>query len=153
MTTPDADYVDACPNCLRAMKKGRCFVCEAQKTHDRVLRVAAVETQQKNEPAWKQDGGKPRMDLIAPEMLTATANVLAFGAAKYDERNWERGMSWGRCFGAMMRHMWAWWGGEKADAETGFSHLWHAAACLMFLIAYEERQIGTDDRKIPVDNP
>lgn len=272
-------------------------------------------TQQKNEPAWKQDGGKPRMDLIAPEMLVATANVLAYGAKKYSfevenewhgllladhveslrlltpegcavsvmkstcgrpilslqsasgrtdatgrqetqiecenwqnagvailklahgtsgpngvlpfastdflnrttsdfapraalfaaqsstctltiattrgafevyfapdaitdsgfwttvwrdlnvrfgisrprsqtgERNWEKGMSWGRCFGAMMRHMWAWWGGEKVDAETGYSHLHHAAACLMFLIAYEERQIGTDDRKNPVDNP
>lgn len=93
------------------------------------------------------------MDLIAPEMLTATAHVLAFGAAKYDQRNWEKGMSWGRVFGALMRHMWAWWGGEKADPETGYSHLWHASACLMFLIAYEQRQIGTDDRKLPVDNP
>lgn len=115
--------------------------------------AAEVRAQQKEEPAWKQDGGKPRMDLIAPEMLTATANVLAFGAAKYAERNWEKGMSWGRCFGAMMRHMWAWWGGEKADPETGFSHLHHAACCLMFLIAYEERKIGTDDRSKGVDNP
>lgn len=109
--------------------------------------------QQKQEPAWKHDAGKPRMDLIAPEMLVGTANVLAFGAAKYSERNWEAGMSWGRCFGAMMRHMWAWWGGEKADPETGYSHLHHAACCLMFLIAYEERKIGTDDRKKTVDNP
>lgn len=102
--------------------------------------------QQKIEPGWKQDGGKARMDLIAPEMLVGTANVLAFGAAKYAERNWEKGMSWGRCFGALMRHMWAWWAGEKADPETGYSHLHHAACCLMFLIAYEERQIGSDDR-------
>lgn len=77
-------------------------------------------------------------------------------------RNWERGMSWGRVFGALMRHMWAWWGGAgpsranfifgEVDEETGFSHLWHAACCLMFLIAYEQRKIGTDDRKNPVDN-
>ena len=40
-------------------------------------------TQQKNEPAWKQDGGKPRMDLIAPEFLFGTANVLTYGAKKY----------------------------------------------------------------------
>lgn len=114
---------------------------------------AAHGGQQKAEPAWKQDGGKPRMDLIAPEMLVGTANVLAFGAAKYAERNWEKGMSWGRCFGALMRHLWAWWGGQRVDAETGMSHLHHAACCLMFLIAYEERQIGTDDRKNPIDNP
>lgn len=111
-------------------------------------------TQQKDEPGWKQDGGKPRMDLIAPEMLVGTANVLAFGAAKYSERNWERGMSWGRCFGALMRHMWAWWAGADADPETGYSHLHHAACCLMFLIAYEERKTGIDDRgvKIPLDD-
>lgn len=109
-------------------------------------------TQQKQEPAWKQDGGKPRMDLIAPEFLFGTAEVLKFGASKYAERNWEQGMSWGRVFGALMRHLWKWWGGEAKDAETGFSHLWHACACLMFLVAYEERNAGTDDRKLPVDN-
>ena len=55
-------------------------------------------------------------------------------------------MAWSRPFGALMRHMWAWWKGEKADPETGMSHLWHAACCIMFLISYEERQIGNDDR-------
>lgn len=134
------------------MKRGRCFVCEAQETIDRRPGAAAVETQQKDEPAHKHDSGKPRMDLIAPEFLSATATVLSYGAAKYAERNWEKGMSWGRVFGAMMRHLWAWWSGEAKDVETGYSHLWHAACCLMFLIAYEERKIGSDDRKNPVDN-
>lgn len=101
---------------------------------------------QKDEPAWKQDAGKARIDLIAPEFLFETAAVLEFGAAKYSERNWERGMSWGRCFGALMRHMWAWWGGEQKDQETGLSHLAHAACCLMFLMAYEKRAVGNDDR-------
>lgn len=116
----------------------------AQELADEPILDAA---QQKVEPGWKHDGAKPRMDLIAPEMLFGVAEVLRFGAAKYAERNWEKGMSWGRCFGALMRHMWAWWRGEANDSETGFSHLWHAACCLMFLIAYEERKIGTDDRK------
>jgi hypothetical protein len=62
------------------------------------------------------------------------------------ERNWELGMSWGRVFAALMRHMWAWWGGQKTDAETGMSHLWHAACCLAFLVAYEQRKSGVDDR-------
>lgn len=122
----------------------------------------AKPEQQKAEPGWKLDAGKDRIDLIAPEFIFGTARVLTFGAAKYAERNWEKGMSWGRCFGAMMRHLWAWWGGAgptrknfvfgELDDETGLSHLWHAACCLMFLVAYEERQIGTDDRKLPVDN-
>ena len=108
-------------------------------------------TQQKSELGRKEDAGKPRMDLLAPEFLTGTAEVLSFGAAKYSERNWEGGMSWGRVFGALMRHLWAWWGGETKDPETGISHLYHASCCLMFLAAYEARQIGTDDRKLVVD--
>lgn len=95
----------------------------------------------------KYDAGKARYDLLPPEFLEATAQVLTFGANKYGERNWELGMNWGRPFAALMRHMWAWWKGEKADPETGMSHLWHAACCLAFLIAFEARGTGTDDRK------
>jgi hypothetical protein len=94
----------------------------------------------------KDDGGKPRMDLVPPELLFGVAEVLTYGAAKYAPRNWERGMSWGRVFGAMMRHMWAWWRGERVDAESGLPHLHHAGCCIAFLMAYEARQIGVDDR-------
>jgi hypothetical protein len=104
----------------------------------------------------KDDGGKARMELIPPEVVFALSTILTFGAVKYSERNWEKGMSWGRVFGACMRHLWAWWGGKgpttksflfgELDDETGFSHLWHAACCVAFLVAYEERQIGIDDR-------
>ena len=107
----------------------------------------------------KHDAGKERIELIAPEFIFGTARVLTFGAAKYDDRNWEKGLSWGTYFGAMMRHMWAWWAGSgpttksflfgDLDAETRFSHLWHASCCLMFLVAYEERGSGTDDRFRP----
>ena len=98
----------------------------------------------------KDDGGKSPHHLIAPEMQEALAQVLAFGAAKYAPRNWEKGMAWSRPFSALMRHMWAGWGGERNDAETGMSHLWHAACCLMVLVAYERRQIGQDDRPAQV---
>ena len=104
----------------------------------------------------KDDGGKPRFELIPPEPLFALATILTFGAQKYDDRNWENGMAWGRVFGALMRHLWSWWGGKgstsksflfgELDDETQQSHLWHAMCCLAFLITYEERGIGTDDR-------
>jgi len=96
----------------------------------------------------KHDIGKPRYELIAPEFLHGLAKILTFGAEKYDDRNWEKGMAWGRPFGALQRHLWAWWNGEEIDAETGKSHLHHAACCLMFLSAYEARNIGLDDRKL-----
>ena len=104
----------------------------------------------------KDDTGKTRIELFAPEAIFAISAVLTYGAEKYEDRNWERGMSWGRVFGATMRHLWAWWGGKgpttksflfgDLDDETGFSHLWHAGCCIMFLIAFEERGVGTDDR-------
>ena len=94
----------------------------------------------------KHDTGKLPYDLLAPEYLEGTADILAFGANKYGSRNWEAGMAWSRPFAALMRHMWAWWRGEHLDAETGKSHLWHASCCLMFLVAYEARKTGKDDR-------
>ena len=96
----------------------------------------------------KNDIGKARHDLIPPELPDAVAQVLAFGANKYGERNWEKGMKWGRPYAALMRHMWAWWRGEKADPETGMSHLWHASCCLAFLVAFEARKTGVDDRPV-----
>lgn len=94
----------------------------------------------------KDDQGKLPYHLLPPELMEGIAAVLQFGAAKYSPRNWELGMAWSRPFSALMRHMWAWWRGDKADPETGMSHLWHAGCCLAFLIAYEQRQTGTDDR-------
>lgn len=94
----------------------------------------------------KDDGGKAPHHLIAPEIQDALAAVLDFGARKYAPRNWEKGMAWSRPFSALMRHMWAWWRGEHCDPETGMSHLHHAACCLMFLVAYEARSVGLDDR-------
>jgi hypothetical protein len=94
----------------------------------------------------KHDQGKPRMDLIAPELQVALAEILTFGAAKYNDRNWESGMRWGKVFAALMRHLWDWWAKKGPDPETGKSHLWHASCCIMFLVAYESRNIGQDDR-------
>ncbi len=104
----------------------------------------------------KDDQEKDRLDLLPPELLFAVGRVLTYGAVKYAPRNWEKGMAWGRVFGALMRHMWAWWGGAQPtsknflfgdlDPDTKFSHLWHAGCCIAFLIAYEDRGIGIDDR-------
>jgi len=104
----------------------------------------------------KDDTNKVPFHLIPPEALYALTNILHVGATKYEPRNWEKGMAWSRLFSASMRHMWCWWAGKgpsslnfafgSIDEETGFSHLWHALACIVFLVTYEERQIGEDDR-------
>lgn len=94
----------------------------------------------------KDDTGKDPWDLVPFDALRGIVKVLRFGAGKYAPRNWEQGMDWSRPFSACLRHLTAWWGGERKDPETGFSHLWHAGCCILFLIAYEIRGVGKDDR-------
>lgn len=96
----------------------------------------------------KDDQGKLPWHLLPPDALDEVLRVLQGGAARYGERNWERGMSWSRPFSALMRHAWAWWRGQDVDPDTGISHLAHACVNLIFLIAYEKRGVGTDDRPI-----
>lgn len=97
--------------------------------------------------AKKYDEGKPRWDLLPPEGLSAVARIFTYGAAKYADRNWESGIKYGRVFAAAMRHLWAWWSGQRTDGESGEPHLAHAATCILFLLTYEARERGDlDDR-------
>ena len=118
-----------------------CTACQGDKVDD--MPVGNYEPIK----AIKYDQGKPRFDLIPPEMLTALSTIITFGANKYGVRNWEQGdMEYSRIFNALMRHMLAWWSREDLDPETGKSHLWHAACNIAFLVTYEAREIGIDDR-------
>ena len=103
---------------------------------------------EQGQPGYKLDAGKPRYDLMPYEVVHSITDILTFGAEKYPDRNWENGMRWGRVFASLMRHLWAWWNPLEpdTDAESGRSHLWHAGCCIAFLITYEARGIGEDDR-------
>jgi hypothetical protein len=94
----------------------------------------------------KADAGKDPWELAPWDALRSVVAVLAFGARKYGDRNWERGMAWSRLYGATLRHLTAWWQGEARDPETGLPHLAHVACCVLFLLAFELRGMGGDDR-------
>ena len=93
-----------------------------------------------------ESASKPRLDLLPTAAMEAIAEVLTFGAAKYDDNNWCRGARWGRYYSALLRHLFAWWRGEDLDRETGLSHLAHAGCCLVFLMEYQRNGWGSDDR-------
>jgi len=95
----------------------------------------------------KFDQGKLRMDLLPPDVLVALAEVLTDGAAKYGDRNWEEGMAWSRPYAALMRHLLAFWGGQDTDPESGHPHMWHVLTNAAFLVAYQQREVGEDDRQ------
>jgi hypothetical protein len=97
-----------------------------------------------------QKGSKPeRFDLIPVGPLTEVARVYGKGAAKYAERNWERGYAWHLSYAAMQRHVNLFWAGNSIDdgpGGTGCHHLACAMFHLLALMEFEARGTGTDDR-------
>ena len=94
----------------------------------------------------RYDSGKPRFDLVPPEAMIELAAHYERGARKYADRNWEKGMDWGKCFSSMQRHAWAWAQGEDLDNETGTHHMIAVAWNAIALYTYAMRKIGNDDR-------
>lgn len=93
------------------------------------------------------NSGKARMDLLPWDVLLELAHHYRVGAAKYEERNWEKGLPWNSgTMSSLLRHVAAWSNGEDIDPENGQYHdvaiLWNAAA----LVAYRLRGVGIDDR-------
>lgn len=98
----------------------------------------------------KNDQDKVRLDLVSPLFIYGTAEVLTFGAKKYEENNWAKGINFNRVYRAAIGHMHDWWMGEELDQESGKPHLWHAACCLMFLVHYTDPLNRSD--YLPFDN-
>lgn len=94
----------------------------------------------------KYDEEKPRTDLLPTAPLLAIAEVLGFGAKKYDAHNWRGGIAYSRLIGAAMRHLLAYNDGEDKDPESGLSHLAHLGCCVVFLLEQEAKGTGLDDR-------
>jgi hypothetical protein len=96
-----------------------------------------------------EKGVKPeRFDLFPSRALEKVARVFGFGTRKYADRNWEKGYKWGLSFGAMMRHLWAFWRGEARDPESGELHTAHAAWHALVLTEYQlhDKYVDFDDR-------
>jgi len=94
----------------------------------------------------KYDTSKPKWELLPYDALTEVVKVMTYGAIKYEPRNWEKGMSWSRVFSSLQRHLSLWFHGEDLDDESEMNHLAHAACCVLYLLAYECRDHGIDDR-------
>ena len=91
----------------------------------------------------KFDHDKPDWTLLDLDIIEDVVKVLTYGAKKYDRDNWHK-VDKNRYFAAAMRHITDYQRGEKADPETGLSHLAHAQCCLIFL-AWHEKQGGNNE--------
>jgi hypothetical protein len=89
----------------------------------------------------KFDQDKSRWDLLPFGALEQVAQVITYGAKKYEPENWKKvPESRGRYFAASLRHLTAWFRGEKLDPESGLPHLAHAACCLLFLMWFDNQE-------------
>lgn len=90
---------------------------------------------------------KPDYSLIPADALEEIAKVFTDGTKKYASNGWLDKFTWSHYFSKIMRHLWAFWRGKDKDPESGLSHIAHAGADLMILLAYYLRKINKDDRR------
>lgn len=112
-----------------------------------------VDQYNSNDPALRYNDGKKRFDLVHAWSHEQMVNVLTKGSEKYPERNWEKGMKWGKIIASAKRHLNAIEQGEDYDSETGELHAAHLACNIHFLTAYYKIYPQGDDRPHHLKKP
>lgn len=109
-----------------------------------VLKQSGKELENKGAIRYDQD--KPRMDLLSPIAMFATAQVMTKGLVKYPGSQWKKGMAWSKVSASLLRHMFKFMAGEDLDPESGLPHIDHVASNCMFLQEYFRKHKDLDDR-------
>lgn len=96
----------------------------------------------------KDSDGKLPWHLLPQDAMEELVKVLDFGAKKYGERDWEKGIPYSEIISALMRHQKLFFqDGEDRDVESGLLHTAHILCNAMFLLTYQIRELkGVDDR-------
>jgi hypothetical protein len=80
--------------------------------------------------------GKGRYDLLSPVFIARLAKHFENGAAKYGDRNWERGQPLSRYMDSAMRHLFKYLEGHR-DEDHLAAAAWNIAA-----IIHTEEMLG-----------
>ena len=90
----------------------------------------------------KYDEGKLQYSLIPPIATKALAEVLTFGAKKYQPNSWQKVPDAERRYlDALMRHLEAYRSGEELDSESNLSHLSHLLCNASFLLHFQHERL------------
>lgn len=132
--------------------------------------MTAHETRTSSDTGGEKGVKLARYDLLPVTPLEEVASRFGLGAMKYDHRNWERGYEWSKSYGALQRHLNAFWRGEEDDdlgdeayraaglnpddfrvegRIPGSSHLAAAACHVLFLMEWAATHPEFDDRVKP----
>lgn len=90
---------------------------------------------------------KVSLTKIPPVALAHTAEAMMDGAKKYGPYNWrEHAVQADTYVDAALRHLLAWWDGERTASDSHVHHLGHAAACCAILMDAEAYGGLSDNR-------
>lgn len=111
--------------------------------------------EQKKDKGNKFDYKKLRLDLLPLDALMGVAATFTYGSIKYGDWNWSKGLTWSRVFGALLRHLFAFWCGEEIDKESGLYHIDQANFCGLILSTFAknpDKYKNFDDRPVRMKN-
>src|SRR5437773_5945784 len=83
--------------------------------------------------------GKLRWSLVNYKALEPMIRVLMYGAEKYDDHNWEKGLDKKEILECLQRHLAALMDGETHDEESKLHHIGHIMCNAMFYSYFENK--------------
>lgn len=107
------------------------------------------EETQKIESATKFDGEKPKLSYIPQLALLEVGKSFTYGAKKYNQWNYSKGMQYTRYTDAALRHINQALRGADIDEESGENRLMHLANAIASLMMCLDNQLTNkviDDR-------
>lgn len=111
------------------------------------LTSGLVQVVPQTDKALTYDDGKAPLAHLPWDGVDAVAMVQAYGHKKYkDFYNYRKGMELGRNASCAIRHIRDFMKGHDNDAESGQSHLAHAACRLLFMIQNLADGTAIDER-------
>jgi hypothetical protein len=99
--------------------------------------------------ATRYNQNKPMIHLVTGKYIRGTAEVMTFGAKKYGENNWRKGLTVSSVIDSAMRHLLKIADGEDIDDESGQEHWKHLSANVMFLSEFLNNPTLDDRYKAP----
>jgi hypothetical protein len=100
------------------------------------------------EQADRYNKGKLRWSLVNFKAIEEMVKVLEFGAEKYDDDNWKKGLPYKEVCESAMRHLLAFMEGHTLDEETHLTHTAHVMANMMFLQFYMDQEMDQFDNRV-----
>lgn len=90
--------------------------------------------------------GKIRYDLLEPYAMEQLAKVFSFGATKYNDNNWLKGLPWMQTIASLKRHLAAFEQGFDYDNESQLLHMAHVAWNALAIVSYYRHRPEFDNR-------